>query len=121
MKTIKLCLLLAIFPIISYGQTNNEFNKLPEIDFTKEEYLIIIFKDFSFNMQKAYVSINGKKFETITTKSAGQYDFNGAIKVMKDYNKKGWNLKTCNLSFREGTDVLFILMTKSKNNNIRTL
>ena len=112
MKTLLIGLFIIVLPELLLCQIQNVSEIFTDVDTAREDYLTIVFAGFFINTQKAYVSINGEEFETILAKSEGNYNYNEALKIMKKYNQKGWVLKNSNLIFNEGSDFLFILMTR---------
>ncbi len=99
---------------MTFSQTPNESEQIPGNDTVQDDYLTIVFTGFFINTQKAYISINGEEFETRTLTSIGYYNYNEAIKIMKEYNEQGWTLRNSNVSFMEKSDYLFILMSRKK-------
>ncbi len=85
-------------PGMTFCQLINEPEIKLDSDTVQEDYLSIVFTGFFINTQKAYISINGEKFETLTLSSKGYYNYNEAIKIMKEYNRQGWILRNSNIS-----------------------
>lgn len=101
---------------MAYGQTDSGTHINNEADTTQEEYLTIVFTGFFINSQSVYISINGEDYERRTAYGKGNFNYNGVIKIMKEFNEKGWVVKNSNMSFKqEDSDYLFILMTRKKN------
>lgn len=112
---------IIIIPLSFFGQSNDTLNFTKKIspdtsvNIAKEEYLTIVFTDFFINSQKVFISINGEDYKKLTVRSKGRYNFNELIKIIKDFNEKGWSLKTSNIAFGENSnDYLFVLMTRKK-------
>lgn len=117
-------LFIVFIPMSIFGQTNDTLGFTKQITtdtsakLAQEEYLTIVFSDFFINTQKAFISINGEEYKTLSVRSKGRYNFNELIKIVKDFNEKGWSLKTSNIAFgKESNDYLFVLMIREKRGN----
>jgi hypothetical protein len=114
MKKNILTVLLSLFIITTFSQTNPDPGSVYDTDTIHEDYLTIIYTGFFIDTDKAYISINGEEHETITLTSKGLYNYNEALKLMKKYNEQGWVLRCSNISFKENSDYFFVLMSRRK-------
>ncbi len=91
---------------------------------TIPEYLTIMtdIKHPEFlNSSKIYISINGEKYEEkkiSKSETAGKYDYNPLIKIIREYNKLGWEIMASNLSIASENsnkqDYIFIIMKREE-------
>jgi hypothetical protein len=102
---------------------SSSFSALSQDNVTPEYLTIIADIDHPefLNSSKIYISINGeaykeKKIPKDETK--GKYDYNPLIKIIREYNKLGWEIMTSNLSIAsensDKQDYIFIMMKREE-------
>jgi len=109
--TIALALISSAFSVFSQDKDIPEYMTIIA-DIDHPEFL---------NSSKIYISVNGevyKEKKIPKNETEGKYDYNPLIRIIREYNKLGWEIMSSNLSIAsensDKQDYIFILMKREK-------